>query len=78
MDAKIFEYQIHKYFNRFTIMRKGLKAVYYLRWGKCIKLMRSKIKSLTGFYQVSNNCNIIALVKIIQGATFNFEKHTYI
>ena len=37
VDAKIFEYQICKYVNQFTIMSNRLKAAYYLRLGQCSK-----------------------------------------
>ena len=37
-----------------------------------------KIQSLPGFDQASDNYDIIALVKTIHVAIFNFKKHTYI
>ena len=59
-------------------MKNGLKDTYYLGWGQCINSIRIKIQSLSGFNKVKDNYNAIALVKLIQVATFNFEKHTYL
>ena len=59
-------------------MRNRLKTVYYLGWGNCSEAMRSKLQSLTGSKQLGEDYDAIALVKLIQSATFNFEKRIYI
>ena len=59
-------------------MNNGLKDAYSLGCGQCSKSMRSKIQSLPGFEQSRGDNNVIVLIKLIQGATFNFEKHTYL
>ena len=76
VDAKIFEYHIHECINRLTNMKNVLKAKYSLEWEKCSKSMKRKLQYLPGFDQARDDYAVIALIKLIQGATFNFKKHT--
>ena len=59
-------------------MKNRLKAVYRLMCGQCSKAMRSKLHSLPVFNKARDKYDIIAFIKLIQGATFNFEKHSYL
>ena len=78
VDVEISKYQTHDYVNRPTIMKNWLQAAYYLGWGKQRKSTRSKLQYLPGFNQARKDYVVMALIKLIQGVTFNFEKNTYI
>ena len=40
--------------------------------------MRNKMQSLSGSKQARDDYEVIEIVQLIQGATFNFENHTYL
>ena len=78
MDVNIFKYHIREYVNCLTTMRNGLKSDYYLAWGKYSEAVRNKLQSLPGFEQAREKYDVIYLIQLIQGATYNFDKHMYL
>ena len=59
-------------------MKNGLKTTYSLMWGQCSEATRSNLQSLPVFKQARYDYIVIAIIELIQCATFDIKKHTYL
>jgi len=69
----MFSKDLDTFVKRESTYRQNKATLYSLIWGQCTEAMRAKLEAVDGFEDASTESDRIALLRLIQQATYEFE-----
>lgn len=77
-EMRIWEKNIDEYVNTMSWYRENMKTLYYLLWGQCTYIMRTRLEAIVDFdVNISATDKSLELLRSINYITFNFQSERY-
>ena len=76
-EVRIWQREVDNYVKRQGTLERNLENLYSLIWLQCEPAMQDKVKTVSNYKTIKENCNSIALLKAIREITFSFESQRY-
>ena len=76
-EERIWQREVDDYVKRVSTLERNLENLYSLIWLQCEPAMQDKIKTLTNYQTMKDDCDSLSLLKAIREVTFSFESQKY-
>ena len=77
MEQCIWEKKVDEFIKRESIYEQNVQNIYSVILGQCTDAMRAKLESQQNYEQVSEDSDVIKLLRMIRGIAFNFQSQKY-